>query len=176
MLEIALHQELILKIMTHTDKNEVARPQKILQGKSADYEWEYDYIYTYQLDKITDKEGHAVAYSPYIVDFIETINGFASKILEDEKIYGLNWNEGTEGYRARIVQETKKTGKLDLEGKEVKKTTFSLEIEVVGKGKKIYLSKLDCKIITSKFQKVYSKCLPCGFNIELKNELSKGDF
>ena len=164
---IELHADLFLEIMQDLEINTVARASNIKGGRGVDYKWYKEANYSYKLGKITDKAGNIIAHASRVVDFIETLNGYLTKLLEEDFLYGYSWENGG-GYSIKIAQMTKKIG-VDKNGAELKKTTYSLELEIVGVDKKIYLNKLDCKIITSKFQKAYSKCLPVGFDFEVRH-------
>ena len=69
--------------------------------------------------------------------FIELLNAFISNQLDHKKVYELPF------FRAKVAFKDK----------------FAY-LEITVENEKIYLEKYECRIITSKFNKLYSKCQP----------------
>jgi len=86
-------------------------------------------------------------YEYNFADFIELLNCFVSNLLDTEKEYSIRYKDGF-GYVSRMVS---KQGK------------YSLSITSISSGKQLFLSKYDCKVIVSNFNKIYSRCTRSEF-------------
>lgn len=86
-------------------------------------------------------------YEDDFADFIELLNCFVSNLLDTEKEYSIRYKDGF-GYVSRMVS---KQGK------------YSLSITSISSAKQLFLSKYDCKVIVSNFNKIYSRCTRSEF-------------
>ena len=86
-------------------------------------------------------------YEDDFADFIELLNCFVSNLLDTEKEYSIRYKDGF-GYVSRMVS---KQGK------------YSLSITSISSGEQLFLSKYDCKVIVSNFNKIYSRCTRSEF-------------
>jgi len=146
-MELELHKifesdaAFLLKVVKVDERVFIARKIIVRSIKDKDEETEED-----DYDTIANEE--------HFMYFIELLNGFASNILDLEKVYYLNYYSG--GYEAGIVQK-----KVQKRGKE--EIVYSLCIIPKISKKKIFLSKYDCKVIVSTFRSIYSKCTRSEF-------------
>jgi hypothetical protein len=92
-------------------------------------------------------EDDLIVYEANFMDFIELLNCFTSNLLEVDREYELTYKKFG-GYIAKIVSKEKEKylGIITAESK-----------------KEIFLSKYDCKVIVSNFNKIYSKCIRSEF-------------
>ena len=88
------------------------------------------------------KEENLIVYEADFMDFIELLNCFTNNLLDVARKYELSYKNGG-GYVAKIVSKNKEK---------------YLRIITVQYKKEIFLSKYDCKVIISNFNKIYSKC------------------
>jgi len=121
------------------------QPVKISNTKSRVEEMELvnDSHKTYLLNYL-QLEGDPIVLEREVINFIEIFNSFCSNQLDINKSYGFTYGENREtGFSTKIVQ---------------KNNIYSLKIAT--KNHEIFYSKHECKIIVSKFYKIYAKCFP----------------
>lgn len=82
-----------------------------------------------------------IVYESDFMDFIELLDCFTKNLLETKTKYELSYKKGG-GYTAIISSQNKK-----------------LSLQTTTENEEVFLSKYDCKVITSNFNKIYSKCI-----------------
>lgn len=150
MAKIELNHKLVLDIKEELTTKKIARPQTIQNGKSINYAWEEEYSVKYHLRGILTASGEKVVGKRYVVDFIEFLNGYVSKILEPDREY--NYPIADYGFIIQIASATAKQSE-------------ALKLTIIKTEEVIYLKKIDCKMIVSKFHRAYSKCVDLGFEL-----------
>lgn len=153
MAKIELSSKLYVELIEDWTKKQIARPTAIKSGRATDYKWEEEMSVKYSLRGIYTIDGHMVVHARYTVDLIELINGYVSKILEKDSEYPYVFRGGEFGFKVAIAPETKQQSE-------------ALKLTILSTGEVIYLKKIDCKMIVSKFHRAYSKCVDLGFEID----------
>lgn len=147
MAKIELHSKLFLHITEERTEKLIARARSIKQGK-PEYNLEKELSIKNTLVGIYTNKGIIVG-SRYTVDLIELLNGYVSKILEQEHEYEYEM-QSDNGFTIKISPATTKQSE-------------ALKLTILKTNEIIYLKKIDCKIIVSKFYRAYSKCVDIGF-------------
>jgi len=153
-MKIELHKKhgIYLILDEIEEEKEFIRPTNINSDKKPkDYKIIIETQIKYYIKEVQNSQGIVLVQKRNVIDFMEIINGYVSKILEEGKVYEFEAELGN----TSTLQIKPKTN-IQSEALKFELETFDIDY---------YFKKIDCKIIYSKFMRAYSKCADIGFEI-----------
>lgn len=101
---------------------------------------EENIIEKYCFDSIQTSSGKLVAYEDLIHEFIELLVSFVGTYLNTNEIYVFTGKNGS-GFKAAITTQMK-----------------NISLNIIVEDERYFLDKYQCRVISSKLTKIYSKC------------------
>lgn len=151
---INLWSDIFIDINQHTEIKKRIEPVEIHQGSSRAkiariVEEEH---HTYSINRIITHEDLLIVSGMHVHELIDLLNTYIAGQLE-HIIYS-QYDEHGNGFTAKLAERS-----IERENKPFKEHSLNLNVS----DRSYFLKKYDCRIIVSKFNKIYSKCLPYGF-------------